>query len=225
MLQFPLLYSLFLVIDGTILTALFHYLAQFDPPHEMAEYATEEAKRDAEIAAEEAGTRNGEYLKGQGETEGDGVELVMKGGATPGGAVAPPADREEGVDSPTAADEEAPHEASTPSLAPLISQDGACTASGNSTSHPVDDSMGVNAPSSGAGGEAEAVEPIAKVYMSNKEVESAGGQQAMEQAEGEARDSTSIGSIDGKIDGGDFADDVLSKSYTAQEPVAVAKAE
>ncbi|CAE7941212.1 Slc10a1, partial [Symbiodinium sp. KB8] len=93
-LLFPLLYSFFLIVDGILLTALFHYLARFDPEEEKAAYADEEAKRAAELEAEEAGQAGGE-----GETQpGEGTQLVVVGAATPTGGESPSA-ASEGTDS------------------------------------------------------------------------------------------------------------------------------
>ena len=93
-LLFPLLYSFFLIVDGILLTALFHYLARFDPEEEKAAYADEEAKRAAELEAEEAGQAGGE-----GEAQpGEGTQLVVVGAATPTGGESPSA-ASEGTDS------------------------------------------------------------------------------------------------------------------------------
>lgn len=85
-LLYPLLYSFFLIVDAILLTALFHYLARFDPPHEVAEYANEEAKRAAEIAAEEAGEsaamQAAHAIEDGSAEEEDGIELT--GGAVEG---------------------------------------------------------------------------------------------------------------------------------------------
>ncbi len=117
-LQFPLLYSFFLVVDGILITGLFHYLAQFDPPHEQAEY--EDAKRAAEIAAEEAEEGAAAELKDE-ETP---KETELTGGAADVHGAAAPLD---GVDSPHAAAEAGEGGEATPSLAPLITHDDADT--------------------------------------------------------------------------------------------------
>ena len=108
-----------MVVDGILLTFLFHYLAKFDPAHEQAEYADEEAKRAAEIALEDAEAEadaDAPIALKDDDSDGNG-DVELTGGAAQGASA--PVDS---VDSPHAAAEagEASGGEETPSLAPLI---------------------------------------------------------------------------------------------------------
>jgi len=92
-LQFPLLYSVFLIVDSVVLTAIFYYVSEWDPEEEKVEakrlqqeqqddYEREmnDGKTLAEIEAEkEGGGEHGEN-KGAGEGE-DGPAEGRVGGA------------------------------------------------------------------------------------------------------------------------------------------------
>jgi len=94
LLQFPLLYSLFLVIDSLICTGMFHYLAQFDPEEEQAEARLEEKKREEALEREMNGGKTNAELEEEKAMDVEPGDLadtptIVKGGDSDGKELSP----------------------------------------------------------------------------------------------------------------------------------------